>query len=413
MTLRPMLCHQFSKPTMKPTELQQKIADSFSLNEIKVLCFELGIEYEELSGDTRGIKSLELVKYCERRNRFDELVIKCIEMNPGAFGENRLQQSAVQPHQTTTVLESEARATHFTRLRVTEHSPLYVGLVIDFSRSMKNAFLNQIGNDGTAFQDLRHAVDEIILRSVAYCKTPESDIILPRLRIFSFGYGFGEFRKRFASIMQRLGIASESDYEAVPSSSIRDLFLDAHLAQNLPVIPTATELNRYRTKYRKSIEAHFVDSGLGRNNLYECLKSALDRFRQELDYSRNPHSVLILISTGRIDDATDPDLDALIHAIHAAGIVVICLYVSSQIICESRKLYINSEPEWPSEAQRLFSCASSISEISEEGQLIDEVLAIAREFGWDIVSESRLFIQLNSHEVLGELCDFVLNPVIK
>ncbi|MEZ4590498.1 MAG: hypothetical protein R3D55_05055 [Chloroflexota bacterium] len=45
--------------------LPDQISDLFSLDELRGLCFELGLEFENLRGETREAKALALVEFCE------------------------------------------------------------------------------------------------------------------------------------------------------------------------------------------------------------------------------------------------------------------------------------------------------------------------------------------------------------
>ena len=55
-------------------QLHEILVDRFSIDEIRTLCFELGIEYEELDGDGRTGKARELITYVERRGRTQDLI---------------------------------------------------------------------------------------------------------------------------------------------------------------------------------------------------------------------------------------------------------------------------------------------------------------------------------------------------
>ena len=46
--------------------LRKAIDEHFTLDELKTLCFDLHVEYENLDGGTRQAKVRELVAYCER-----------------------------------------------------------------------------------------------------------------------------------------------------------------------------------------------------------------------------------------------------------------------------------------------------------------------------------------------------------
>ncbi len=54
----------------------------FSLQEIRRLCYELNVDYDNLQGETRTNKALYLVDYCKRHSLFEELWNKCRELHP-------------------------------------------------------------------------------------------------------------------------------------------------------------------------------------------------------------------------------------------------------------------------------------------------------------------------------------------
>ena len=57
-------------------ELNSKMNQVFSLDEIESLCFDMGIDFESLGGEGRGAKIRELIEFCRRRGRDEELVAK-------------------------------------------------------------------------------------------------------------------------------------------------------------------------------------------------------------------------------------------------------------------------------------------------------------------------------------------------
>jgi Leucine-rich repeat (LRR) protein len=60
------------------SRLLSQLEEAFSTEEIQTLCFELGIEYDDLAAAGRSGKVRELLRYLERRGRLDEL-IKLVE----------------------------------------------------------------------------------------------------------------------------------------------------------------------------------------------------------------------------------------------------------------------------------------------------------------------------------------------
>jgi len=63
--------------------LREYIARYFDLSELKELCFDLGVDYDELSGDNKAGKIIALVSYLYRRGRLSELLQKCMQERPG------------------------------------------------------------------------------------------------------------------------------------------------------------------------------------------------------------------------------------------------------------------------------------------------------------------------------------------
>ncbi len=62
--------------------LRDQITSHFNKDELADLCFELGLDYDRLSGDNTGAKTRELVMHFYRRNRLGELVEKCQKSRP-------------------------------------------------------------------------------------------------------------------------------------------------------------------------------------------------------------------------------------------------------------------------------------------------------------------------------------------
>ena len=67
---------------MTPQELVDHIKEHFNIDDIEGLCFNLGIDHEEIAGDTLGTKARNLVLFCKRHGRLDELVGYCAKSRP-------------------------------------------------------------------------------------------------------------------------------------------------------------------------------------------------------------------------------------------------------------------------------------------------------------------------------------------
>lgn len=67
------------------SQLRENIAQHFDKEELYTLCFDLGINYDDLPADGVTAKSRELVAYCERHGTLHELIQKCALRQPRFF----------------------------------------------------------------------------------------------------------------------------------------------------------------------------------------------------------------------------------------------------------------------------------------------------------------------------------------
>ncbi|MBX3056688.1 MAG: hypothetical protein KF770_09475 [Anaerolineae bacterium] len=61
-------------PMVSSSQLAQALNRYFNSAELRELCHDLGIEYENLGGKSKSEKALELIGYCERHGRTDDLI---------------------------------------------------------------------------------------------------------------------------------------------------------------------------------------------------------------------------------------------------------------------------------------------------------------------------------------------------
>lgn len=64
--------------------LQKQLDESFSKDDVVLLCDTLGIDADNIGGDTKIMKCRELVKYCYRQGRLAELITACQQQRPQA-----------------------------------------------------------------------------------------------------------------------------------------------------------------------------------------------------------------------------------------------------------------------------------------------------------------------------------------
>ena len=88
---------------MDVAKLYVLICKLFSEDELKTLCFELGIEYDDLGGVGRAGKARELIQLCQRRDKLDSLLNAVQGARPNA------DMSAIQSNQSmpTVILSTD------------------------------------------------------------------------------------------------------------------------------------------------------------------------------------------------------------------------------------------------------------------------------------------------------------------
>ena len=50
-------------------QLRRKLDEHFDKEELRLLCFDLGVDFDNLPGDSKAIKAMELVALMERAER--------------------------------------------------------------------------------------------------------------------------------------------------------------------------------------------------------------------------------------------------------------------------------------------------------------------------------------------------------
>ena len=63
-------------------QLREKITEHFSDDELRTLCFDLGVDYESLGGEGKEGQARQLVAHCARHGHLAELYAKCSQLRP-------------------------------------------------------------------------------------------------------------------------------------------------------------------------------------------------------------------------------------------------------------------------------------------------------------------------------------------
>jgi hypothetical protein len=70
------------EPIMNQAQLREQIADHFNESELQNLCYDLNAKFEDLPGKTHRDKARELIEYCHRYGRLDDLLQQCQTLRP-------------------------------------------------------------------------------------------------------------------------------------------------------------------------------------------------------------------------------------------------------------------------------------------------------------------------------------------
>jgi hypothetical protein len=79
--------HPIDPATVSPTGLRTAMRNVYNLAELKILCDDLAVDYENLGGERLENKILELISFMRRRGRYAELVRKVLVDRPAIAGE--------------------------------------------------------------------------------------------------------------------------------------------------------------------------------------------------------------------------------------------------------------------------------------------------------------------------------------
>jgi len=82
---------------MMMKELRSLLIESFDLEELHSLCFDLDINFDSLAGSTVDSKARELIAYCQRHLRLPDLLAACHQHRPHIVWPDLPDQTAVHP----------------------------------------------------------------------------------------------------------------------------------------------------------------------------------------------------------------------------------------------------------------------------------------------------------------------------
>ncbi len=122
-------------------ELREKIQEHFSMGELKGLCFDIGLDFEDLSGDEKIEKTVQLIKYMQRREQLPELIQALYEKRQNVNWESCLGGGEDDIHYVKLISmrrTSDARKIHDTK---------HIASKIDMGGVQLTSFLKEIITD--------------------------------------------------------------------------------------------------------------------------------------------------------------------------------------------------------------------------------------------------------------------------
>jgi uncharacterized protein YuzE len=148
-------------------KLWHLLNQTFSAGDLKGLCFELAIDYDDVEGNTRSEKARELITYCSRRGRVEDLLAKAQELRPhlnwtAETGSTPSEQApAPQPALPSLPDPAPARAGALAALREFR----------GYLDEAWNVFINQNNYRNQLYRLIKTELPHIASRSIGYDQT--------------------------------------------------------------------------------------------------------------------------------------------------------------------------------------------------------------------------------------------------
>ena len=76
-------------------QLLKNLVEYFNLEDLRALCFDLGLDYDELRGEVKSARARELITVMLRQNRLTELASKLQVQRPDVDWPDRSEERRV------------------------------------------------------------------------------------------------------------------------------------------------------------------------------------------------------------------------------------------------------------------------------------------------------------------------------
>ncbi len=201
---------------MNYSSIRDQITSYFDKSELRNLCFDLDIKYENLRGETLDEKTIALIEYCQRRNIIDQLLDRCHELRPEIVwdkldSDNLSMQSSRPPQENFQATSSNVNAPINGKIALDDiiapggtvrlDDKLYVERSDD--QELKRNILNR-GTITTIRAPRQAGKSSLLLRGMVYAKQNNATVISIDMQEATDSWmlqSFDEFLLEFAKII--------------------------------------------------------------------------------------------------------------------------------------------------------------------------------------------------------------------
>jgi hypothetical protein len=120
-----------SRQNLDIKDIYKSLTNSFSEEEIKLLCFELGVDYDELLGSGKSNKIRDLIQYCQRRQMITPLIESINSIRP-----NSLSHQGRRKVFTTTVYPRAFSILNQSRLALDISNQIHINIIKNIWKSI-------------------------------------------------------------------------------------------------------------------------------------------------------------------------------------------------------------------------------------------------------------------------------------
>ncbi len=139
-------------PTERLRTVRDQMVERFSLSELRDLCFELGLNWDQLAGDTLDGKAIALLERLNRQARLPALLARLHVLHPDVAWElDDLDESAAPPYKGLAYYDRADARLFFGRER------LIARLLASLRGLRQQSFLAVVGKSGSGKSSLVRA----------------------------------------------------------------------------------------------------------------------------------------------------------------------------------------------------------------------------------------------------------------